>query len=211
MSELIVAAVDVGSIRKGNFGWFRRAGTTTADGRGPEGLVSLLGDDLAAGGRVALGFECPLFVPLPQQPEDLGSRRPGEGNRPWSVAAGAASLTTGLQQVAWLLWRLGDEALDITPTLHWHELQDGTANLLVWEAFVSGAGKPTPRPGVSGHVADAEAAVEEFNRRVSRGDPTSDSKPVGQVYSLVGAALLRAGLTTELDVLAQPALVVRLA
>jgi hypothetical protein len=52
--------------------------------------------DLSAGYAVALGFECPLFVPVAKAPEHLTKGRAGEGNRPWSAGAGVAVLASGL-------------------------------------------------------------------------------------------------------------------
>ena len=55
-------------------------------------LVRLVADDLHSGALVALGFECPLFVPLRERAEELTSGRHGDGNRPWSAGAGCAVL-----------------------------------------------------------------------------------------------------------------------
>jgi len=49
-------------------------------------LADAVTDDLDAGLPVALGFECPLFVPVPDEAELLGSAREGDGNRPWCVS-----------------------------------------------------------------------------------------------------------------------------
>jgi hypothetical protein len=43
---------------------------------------------LPGGQAVALGFECPLFVPVPEQALRLGAARPGEKNRSWSAGRG---------------------------------------------------------------------------------------------------------------------------
>jgi hypothetical protein len=41
--------------------------------------VDAIAADLNAGHHVALGFECPLFVPVSEDPNGLTSARPGEG------------------------------------------------------------------------------------------------------------------------------------
>jgi hypothetical protein len=64
---------------------------------------------------VALGFECPLFVPLNLQPEALTTARSGEGSRPWSAGAGCGALATGLVQVAWILRKIRQELQAPTP------------------------------------------------------------------------------------------------
>jgi hypothetical protein len=66
--ELSVYCADIGSVANGRFGSARgeagepgievhRGGTEIID------LVDALTSDLAAGTAVALGFECPLFLP----------------------------------------------------------------------------------------------------------------------------------------------------
>lgn len=75
-------------------------------------LVDAVAGDLIAGEAVALGFECPLFVPVPATPLQLGAARLGEGNRPWSAGAGASSLATGLAQVSWILAELRQRVPD---------------------------------------------------------------------------------------------------
>jgi hypothetical protein len=93
---------------RGRFGWARaeadEAGVETHRG-GTEifELVASTADDLAADRPVALGFECPLVVPVPDDPMRLGMARPGESNRSWSAGAGAGALATGIVEVAWVL------------------------------------------------------------------------------------------------------------
>jgi hypothetical protein len=88
----VIYCADVGSIPNGRFGWARSAADETKIERhcGTEIVEVLdgLAEDLTAGQAVALGFECPLFVPVPEQPLRLGMARPGETNRPWSAGAG---------------------------------------------------------------------------------------------------------------------------
>src|SRR5690606_39715762 len=56
-----VSCADVGSVSKNNFGWWS---TSTASGNRPSELVTHIVSELETGGAVALGFECPLFVPI---------------------------------------------------------------------------------------------------------------------------------------------------
>jgi hypothetical protein len=96
VETLSVYCTDVGSIKQGNCGWARaEVPTRTVDrdrGGGTEiaELVNAISDDLASGVPVALGFECPVFVPVPQR---LGAARPGEGGR--SFSAGLESGVAG--------------------------------------------------------------------------------------------------------------------
>jgi hypothetical protein len=56
-------------VKSGNFGWARTEPTDAAiiehDHSNPADLVTAVATELNAGRRVALGFECPLFVPVP--------------------------------------------------------------------------------------------------------------------------------------------------
>ena len=85
--SLIVYCADVGSIAKKNFAWARiddeerSLPETSEDIRR---LGDVVGQDLDSGFKVALGFECPLFVPLPTEPELLTKARTEDGNRPWA-------------------------------------------------------------------------------------------------------------------------------
>lgn len=202
MEGLSVYCADVGSIANQRFGWYSDryavGGGSIAD------LAERVAQDLRTLRPVALGFECPLFVPVVNDPQRLGCSRPGERSRSWSAGAGAGVLATGLVQVLWLLHeiraRVGDPSC--RAYLRWQEFIEAGQGLFLWEAFVSGAGKG------DSHVADAHAAVDAF--RAALPDPDRASCiSCSDVHSLVGAALLRTGWTTELSVLATPSPVIR--
>ena len=105
--QLLILGVDVGSVRrKGGFSW----SSADASVRGeddPSALGDVVVTALDSGHRVALAFEYPLSVPVPDPSEgawkDLGRARAGEGNRSWSAGAGTGALATGLVQLAWVL------------------------------------------------------------------------------------------------------------
>src|SRR5690348_9123621 len=105
-TPLFIYCVDVGSTVHGNFGWARLspAGELTT-GSEMQVVAQKLGEDLLVG-RVALGVECPLFVPLRPEPLELLRCRPGEGTRSWSASAGITALGMGIVQGAWLLREL---------------------------------------------------------------------------------------------------------
>jgi len=92
----------------------------------------------------------------------LGQARQGETvdgrSRPWSAGAGSGALATGLVQMAWVLELAGE------------------ADLFVWEAFVSGTGKPVPA-GITQHAADAAAAADTFADRWMATLTTGEPKP----------------------------------
>ncbi|HUW11846.1 MAG TPA: hypothetical protein VM537_19120 [Anaerolineae bacterium] len=211
---LVVYAVDVGSIKKkgGNFAWARAecvsghvdVSTDTDIDR----LVAEVVEDLGAGHSVALGFECPLFIPVRSDPTEFAARRLGEWNRPWSAGAGAARMATGLAQSVYVLRRVRESAeeagLSVTPTLAPSQFTAGEANLLLWEAFVSGKSK------TRSHVGDAESAARLCLCRLQADTPQTDIGGDGDVLSLVGAAAIRSGLSDATELLSQPCLVVRL-
>ena len=207
--HVAVAAADVGSLAGKNFGWYLSIGGEARHGHRPEALVDAVDDVLAMGHSVALGFECPLWLPMPVEAHRLGKARPGEGSRPWSAGAGSGALTTGVQQMAWVLSALAEHHGDtLLPTVDHDALLGGACRLLIWEAFVSGTGKSDPA-GTDPHVEDARLAVVEFQRRVEAGTLASDCEPESEVFSLAGAALIRSGLTRDLALLYQAPVVVK--
>jgi hypothetical protein len=163
VERLVVYCADVGSIPKARFGWARAEVPDPEVERESGGLTEIvelvhaLVEDLAAGTPVALGFECPLFVPVRDDPQMLGSARPGEGSA-FSAQAGATSLTTGLVQAAWILSELRRECLEDAREafLDWAAFRTARRGLFLWEALVTG-----PAKGDS-HVEDAARAVACF-------------------------------------------------
>jgi hypothetical protein len=203
---LVVAAVDVGSATK--TGWWRSplCGPST-EGRNVDELCSELAEDLLRGSVVALGFEAPLWIPYAGEAARLGKARPGE-HPSWSAGAGATVLAYGIQQMTYVLHRLAVATSQAPPTatLEPHELRGGTAQLLVWEAFVCGHAKD--RSAVEPHISDARAAGQEFTRRWRTGSVASDLGDVDPI-SLAGLALVRTGLRADLNILRSAPIVVR--
>lgn len=203
LNDLAVWAVDVGSVKKNNLGWCRIRGDERATGHDIRQLARGIAADLANALPVALGFECPLFVPVPDDPVQLTSARPGEGSRPWSAGAGSGALATGLTECVWILEQARRlSSATITPTLVWSQFLAGQANLFLWEAFVTGLAK-----GLS-HHGDAEIAAMSFCNEVpfvaEAGSVTAENP-----YSLIGAAMLRSGLTTDVNVLFTQCVVIK--
>jgi hypothetical protein len=207
VERLAVYCADVGSIKQGNFGWAREEvpGSEIEHHRGGTEIVELVdavADDLGAGVPVALGFECPLFVPVPEDPFRLGAARPGEGTRPWSAGAGTGALTTGLVQAAWVLAELRKRRPDDQVRFNWAEFTASGAGLFLWEAFV------TDKAKAATHVDDATIAVACFT--AAQPDPTSASVVTAErPLSLVGAAALWAGWSDDLQLVRVPCLVLK--
>lgn len=206
--DLAVYAVDVGSVSQGKLGWARAVGP---DGRvDPEAeetdirrLVDALEADVRAERPIALGFECPLYVPVPADPQRLGKARAGEGNRAWSAGAGTGALATGLVEAAWVLRSLRERLVELEVSLNWVEFTRKAEGLFLWEAFVSGTGKGAS----ASHHGDAAIAVERFLELLP--DPTvADVIDAEAPLSLIGAAALWAGCLDDPAAVHQKCLVV---
>jgi hypothetical protein len=158
--------VDIGSVRSpSKFAWAvvdSSEGTLLSSGDDPEGAVQALVRSIAECERTVLAVEAPMAIPVPAPNSDewplLGRARTGEGSRAWSAGAGAGALATGVAQTAWILSRLHILAPRATVTTQSQRFTAGEADLLLTEAFVSGAGKPVPVASGQ-HAADAEAAA----------------------------------------------------
>jgi hypothetical protein len=199
--DIVIACADVGTVAKGNFGWWSSLGES---GNRPSALAEHLSAALNAGRPVALGFECPLFAPLLDDELCLTKARPGEGSRPWSAGAGCGALTTGLVQTAWVLREIRKQLVHPTSAfLSWPAFCASGSGLFLWEAFVSDNAK-----GIS-HTDDARLGVEAFAQALP--DPMSINAITcsNGVYSFIGAALLRTGWSDDLHLLQEPCLVVR--
>lgn len=215
-------AVDVCSVLT-NFAWagLDLPGRRPVGGGGtsPEDAAVSVLAALTKGLPVALGFEAPLVLPV--SPVDqfegwktLGRARLGETvdgrSRPWSAGAGSGALATGLVQMAWVLERVGSEVSGLACTTRPEVWLCGEADLLVWEAFVSGTGKSVPA-GITQHAADAAAAADTFADRLEAGT-LGESDVVCEpmsTFNLAAAAAVYAGLKIAVDELRLPVQVYR--
>jgi hypothetical protein len=206
MDALIVFCADVGSVKSGNFGWARTEGEEGSvadhDSSRPSDLAEAVVAELHRGRAVALGFECPLFVPVPALDTALGAGRSGEGNRPWSAGAGAGAMATGLVQAAWVLAAIRARCPNDRLHLEWPPFAAEGRGLLVWEAFVTAGSK-----GAS-HVDDATIAVNAFSSALP--DPgVASSITAERPLSLAAAVALWSGWLDRADVLHSVPLVIR--
>ena len=202
----MVYAVDVGSIRRGHLGWAGR-GVEAHDDAWESGvdldtLVAAVGVTLDKGTSVALGFECPLFIPVPHEQIRLGGARTNEGNRPWSAGAGASVLASGTAQFAWTLRELGQSRPELGATVSWPRFCAGGANLLLWEAFVTQGGSGGT------HIEDAKHAVNAFIGAL----PDLRAKSAvttNEPLSIIGASMIWAGLSVDPEGLHAMPIVIR--
>jgi hypothetical protein len=207
--DFAVYAVDVGSIPGRRLGWARAdfpGGRVDPDAHETEieRLVAAVGGELAAGRPVALGFECPLYVPVPDEASSLGKARAGEANRSWSAAAGSGSMATGLVQAAWTLRTLRNQAPMASAHLRWDDFMRAGHGLFLWEAFVTAKAKAQDMT----HHGDAAIAVERFCDLLP--DPTTaDEISADHPLSLIAAAALWSGWLEDPAELRNGCLVVR--
>lgn len=197
--SLVVYCADIGSVKGGKFGWAGRCigpNPQESGGTDIQCLVAQVAQDLNSGRKVALGFECPLWVPVACDPNRLTSRRCGEGEYPWSAGAGATSLAAGLTETAWILSGIRSETQDVEAYLDWPPFVSAERGLFLWEAFVAGKKKSG-----SSHQEDAAAAVCAFIKAAKGRCLTSDVTSPHKVRSLIGAALLWADWSEDLSLL----------
>jgi len=204
--NLAVYCADVGSVSAGRFGWARSKPATgfeeTYDTSMPSDLVDAVCAELHAGNPVALGFECPLFVPVPRDQTALGRARVGEGNRSWSAGAGTGALATGLVQAAWVLESIRRHHPDEQLWFDYASFSATGSGLLVWEAFVTSTAKG------SSHIDDAAIAIDAFVSALSESRRVS-AVTAERPLSLIGAAAIWAGWSTDDDLLHASPLVIR--
>ncbi len=203
-----IYACDVGSIRQGNFAWTRidPSNQEKPDGDGDIArLCSRLISDLMNNVSVALGFEAPLFLPVPDSADNLSQGRSNEGNRSCFAPAGAYVATLALHQTAWIFKRLHDARLNFHSTFDWHLWQSNNTVpvLLCWEAFISGKHK-----GPS-HKKDSEKAAKLFLKFEGKLVTPEDDVTAERPLSLVAAAALWAGICQKPDLICCDCLVLK--
>jgi hypothetical protein len=204
---LQVFCADVGSIARDRFAWARRIPSADDEEvHRPESIESLAGsvvDVLREEEPVALGFEAPLFLPVPADPGRLGKARPCDAPSPsWSSNVGASVLATAMVQVPWTLRFIHDQLPDLRVHVQWPSFAERQEGLLLWEAFVSGAAKGET------HEEDARSGVQAFCEQLpDPGDPTAEEteRPI----SLLTAAAIWAGFELPAEDMRRGCLLVR--
>ena len=112
-------------------------------------------------------------------------------------------LAIGCAEVPWVLRSVRDSLANPPPPfVNWNDFIAAPRGLFLFEAFVSGDAK------TGDHIGDARAAVAAFESALP--DPTTaDALLEPDVFSLLGAALLRTGWSDDLELLAMRPLVIR--
>jgi hypothetical protein len=201
-----VAVIDIGKPGK-SLAW--AIDDPNEEGSDLDECIEALATALAEG-AVALGFEAPQFVPVRDDPMKLTAARSGESGpglptRPFSAGAGATVLVTSVVIVPYVLRRLRERTSGTTVTLDWRRPINKPGHLLLFEAFVADQRKTT----ATRHVEDAKLAIADFRSGMTHPASFESSVTSPECLSLLGAALLRTGWSSDLALLSTPCLVVR--
>ena len=210
----VVYVIDVGSPSEG-LAWARLAVAPSAPATGSNDLPAAarrIVADLKANEGVAIGFEAPGCIPVPFDPQHLGKARNGEVrgdvSRPWSYGAGAYVTTMAMHIGAWLLREVRSEfddfslpRLTLDPTA-WLERK---AQLLLWEAFISGPGhaRSANEHGVSEHIQDAATAAIAFRAWLSANPRMPSAVTCESGLSTLGAIAVWSRWCHDINMLAQ--------
>lgn len=150
-----IASIDMGSPKRGSFGWFdnqRRKGIDVDE------LLNLLLEK----NYFAMGIEAPLFIPVrPDTLKDFSGKRDFDSNHPWSAGAGACVTSINLGFLGSFLTRIHRENPDIAITTDidaWKACKDNC--ILIWESFISGKSGASRKE--NGHLGDAGKALRLF-------------------------------------------------
>jgi hypothetical protein len=208
MDALSVYAVDIGSPRRESFAWATYASSGWIVKTDPALLIARVVQEVGDGIPVALGFECPMFVPVPSSVNDLLTARKGEPRgSAFSASGGLGSLGVGLVEVPWIVRELRNSRPSIRFFVDWRRFDRSSKpdRVFLWEAFVTrDAHCPSKTSDAHGH--DAKTAVKTFRRRHPN-QLRSDIHEEGPLLSVVGAARLFAGAAKDHKVLEESCVV----
>jgi len=205
MENLRIYAVDVGSVGKGHFGWARKPSKDINPTKFSEiqTLADFLSKDLSKGLPVALGFEAPLFIPIPHNCEELGKRREMDpSDRAWSANAGACVLAAVSAQMPWILREVSRKvSTPFTCFLSWDKFKAKKEGLFIWEAIVTKEAKGKD------HIDDAFIAIRAFKKFLSCPSNFQQGKN-SSFLNLAACALLLSGLSRKISLIKESCLVV---
>ena len=209
----IIYACDVGSTRccaKTGLPSFAWARVNPEDGAIQvssyiDKLVQHLESDIQQGCSIALGFEAPLFIPVPEDWKDLSRRREGEGNRSFASPVGLSVCTLGIHQSAWILrslYKSSSHECDFTLDLKRWPPSGQRPVVFCWEAFVSGSAHSKQ------HLMDAATAVSFFyenETNLGNINAVSAEKPLSLIWSVA----LWSGWVSDFEFMDKPTLVIK--
>jgi len=200
---IAVGAIDVGSPASGKLGWaILTPDAATQTGRDLDEFITAM-IATCAHWPAAIGFEAPMFVPVRARAVQVLTARRGEGSRPWSAGAGAAVTAAGLGVVTYTLAALRKGMTASVATTRYADHPAKPGEVMFFEAFVSQADKGAD------HADDALIAARAMAAQFDGSAALASCLDEPEVFSLLGAAMLRTGWSTDLSELSRPCLVVR--
>jgi hypothetical protein len=208
-----VACLDVGSVKRNSVGW-AVLGSRRIHGGDLQHFIGALDAEINQGRKIALGFECPLYVPRRTDPINLTRKRFGEIGVNWCGGPGGSVLATGLVQVRWVLDRLLEKHQQLRGTTRWAEFCKNEATILIWEAFVTS--QVGPKVSVcefrhsrgKPHERDALAGALACEIRIGTIGLTTSDLGIEDSVSLVALQLIASGLASDLTLLNEQCAVV---
>lgn len=201
----VVYACDIGSVKSGSFAWARNENIADPPSASNDidALIASISSDAANGVPVSLGFEAPLFLPVPESSTQLNSGRRGEGNRSMFAQAGTSVTTIAVHQSAWILRQLRLTLPTQTSlTFDWTSDWRRPHKLFIWEAFVSSSAHSEQ------HESDAATAVQYFLANEHDLDSVN-AVQCDNPLSLIAASCLWSNWLTDLQALHTACLVLR--
>lgn len=170
-------------------------------------FIDALSPHLVARRPVALGFECPLYVPKREDVQLMTGCRLGEEGVNWCGGPGASVLTTGIVQVNWVLAQLARRMPGSKGTTRWAEFSCGQCQLFIWEAFItSRAGVEVAvdmKDGVSLHEGDALCGALAFRNVLVKEDQFPSDLQHEPALSLIGMHLLETGWSDDRSLMSE--------
>ena len=162
------------------------------------------------GEQVALGFDCPLTMPVSRE-QDPGSAPVGSDADALVTLAEPASSRPGLTELGYLLSELGTWRPWTTVSTSLARWKANTS-ILVWQAVPATGARAVPASAAAdSFFRQLPAATSHANEAAAAAEPAAGTEPAtwtqpgaGTVVNLAAAAARRAGLFVDPAELAQP-------
>ena len=192
---MLVIAVETGSPLGGPTRWAGRRHDDdrpdASSGASSAELFNAVFHALHDGEQVALGFDCPLTLPVSR---DQGAAAAQADADALVRQAEPAATRPGITELGYVLGQLGTWRPWTTVSTSLSRWKANTS-ILVWEAV--------PAEGSGG--VTASAAADSFFRRLQTATESGTEAATGTVVNLAAATARRAGLFVDASELARPA------
>ena len=158
---------------------------------------------------VALALEAPLFIPMRKDCMKLTSIRQGEKTRggqprPWSVFAGAGSLTANLPCMGYLFDKIRELNPETEFIIKQNDFTGAPNQLFICEAFIVGEDKVKTTNKGDAHVADATNLANTMIKRAKSGhfpENVLKPEPDTKYLNLIATILIHLGITDDISLM----------